>query len=185
MLCRWLMPARVTGPLPPCMARSSIAVTANRPLVVSLMVAPRTARNTRLIRSSISNPDQFNRLFIDYLRLQAKRLLGLAPRRLKLLDLLQNQLDTLVRLDAVIEHALHRLGKRVILRLGGHRVSREAQLRRLFLARLVELVADDDRPEQLRSRADDDAAAKRRMALALVPRRPAERHAVVQGTVVS
>src|SRR5207247_8268994 len=37
----------------------------------------------------------------------------------------------------------------------------------------------------LRPRADDDSLPERRVALALVPRGPAEGHAVVQGAVVS
>src|SRR6266853_631084 len=215
MLCRWLMPASVTGPFPPCMARSSIAVTANRPLVVSLMVAPcEGTPNTRLIRSSIPNPEGIDQLFVDHLGPQAKLPLGVFALRLKVFNLIQNQLDTLIHLDAVIEQALDRLGQWVILRLGSHGVGGESQLRRLLLAGLILLVEndprrgphrgraggdvfhdhgvrtdfrtlpDDDGPEHLRPRADDDPLPERRVALALVPRCPAQRHAVVQGAIV-
>src|SRR5689334_14581647 len=51
------MPARVTGPCVPLSARSSIAVTAKRPFVVSLMEVLGGGRQSRQIRSSIANPD--------------------------------------------------------------------------------------------------------------------------------
>ncbi len=135
--------------------------------------------------------------------------------RLELLYLIQNQLDTLIHVDAVIEQALDRLGERIVLSLGCHRVRGKSQFRRLLLARLVLLVeddprrdpqrgracrdvlhdhrvradfralADDDGPEQLRPRADDDSLLERRVPLALVPRGPAQGHPVVQGAVVS
>src|SRR6267378_2847137 len=149
----------------------------------------------------------------DHLGPQAKLLVFALC--LKVFNLIQNQLDTLIHLDAVIEQALHRLGQWVILRLGSHGVGGESQFRRLLLAGLILLVendprrgshrgraggnvfhdhgvrtdfralSDDDGPEHLRPRTDDDPLPERRVALAFVPRSPAERHAVVQSAVVA
>src|SRR5215475_7950714 len=66
MPCRSLMPASETGPPVWDIARSRIAVTANRPLVVSRMVASSfacAAQKTRETQSSLQNPDRFSQPF--------------------------------------------------------------------------------------------------------------------------
>src|SRR5215475_8028517 len=66
MPCRSLMPASETGPPVWDIARSRIAVTANRPLVVSRMVASSfacAAQKTRETQSSLQKPDRFSQPF--------------------------------------------------------------------------------------------------------------------------
>src|SRR5882672_290213 len=213
MLWRSLMPASVTGRFPPCMARSSIAVTANLPLVVSLMV-----------RSGRPIPEETAQLYV--IRQKQSTIschLAVAPAggrqgafllRLERFNFIQNQFDTLVQVDAVIEQTLHRLGKRIVFRFGRNGIGGEPELGRLLFARLVLLIENDacgnadrgrpgrnvlhhhrvradpralahgNRPEHLRASADDHPFAERRVALALVPGRPTERHAMIERAVV-
>src|SRR5215831_9453676 len=154
MLWRWLMPASVTGRFPPFIARSSIAVTANLPLVVSLIACsgcPIPEKTSQLYRT---RQNQSTILLSRDLAVPPAGRRELAVRvGSERFDLFQNQFDTLVQIEAVVEQTLHRLGHGIVLGLGRHCVRGEPELRRLLLAGLVLLVEDDARRDADRRRA--------------------------------
>src|SRR5512135_3391387 len=120
------MPARVTGPLPPRIAKSTIAVTANRPLVVSLIIFPLFNIQTGALYFRTLIP-ALTWGIIEYLNLLINNLIQMAGIELvggralffhthpHLLELLQDEVDALVNCDAMPQQAVDGLEHRIVL----------------------------------------------------------------------
>src|SRR6476660_3945724 len=144
---------------------------------------------------------------VQVIGVKALALADLAAIRAELFQLLENLLQTLVGVDAVIDQLVNRFGDRVI-NVAADRIGRKPA----FVARLLgddargyadrcrarrhildyhrvradaRTVPDLDRPQDLGAGAEHDPVAQRRVPLALVPRGAAERDAVVKRAVVT
>src|SRR5512135_3241873 len=212
------MPARVTGPLPPRIAKSTIAVTANRPLVVSLIIFPLFNIQTGALYFRTLIP-ALTWGIIEYLNLLINNLIQMAGIELvggralffhghpHLLELLQDEVDTLIDGNAMSEQAVNGLEHRLVLvvadavgietmgdfvllvqdarRNAGSRRTGGHILHHHRIGADLRAVADVDRAKHLRARADHHAVAYGGMALAMLPGSAAQGHAVIHGHVVA
>src|SRR5215472_5846791 len=176
----------------PCLARSTIAMTAYRPLVLSL-IAP----------SSSLAPLGDHRLVLDRPQRHGRGALGLDL----VLNLLEPSAERLHLVEEPVQHARHRVGNLVAGRavrqevahgLGGHRPrgthglrgdAHHGDARRHFrqhhgVGAHAGVAPDREASEDLRPRADDYAVRQGRVALPVVQRGSTEGHALVERHVV-